>query len=294
MRDRVLFVDDDANLLDSIRRNLKRDYQCATAVNVEQAFELLSKEPPFSIVVADVRMPGASGIDFLEKARELCPDTIRIILTGFADMNIAVEAINKAKVFSFLQKPFDSSDLQKVFVSAVAEHRRIRQIHLDSLIDPLTGLYNRRYVLREFCRLIEASRRSNREFALVFSDVNHFKKINDNSGHAVGDDVLVTLAKLYKATARGSDIVCRYGGDEFLILMESANSEHAKKLIDRINAALESVELEGGGGTRVSVSHGYSSFPHDGNDITDLLNIADSKMYENKLAGKKAETHQTH
>jgi two-component system cell cycle response regulator len=282
MRERVLFVDDDTNLLDSVQRNFRRKYECYTASSANQALDLMNADEPFGIVVADLRMPGENGIGFLERSRKLFPDTIRIMLTGFADMETALEAINRGGVFSFLQKPFDTGDLSSVLQAASMEHQRRRRIQMDSLTDPMTGLYNRRFIEREFNRLLEVARRHQQSFSVVFGDVNNFKMVNDRYGHAAGDVLLKSIADLLVATCRGSDLVCRYGGDEFLVVMESAMDQHAGRLIDRLENAMASLTVENLADADVSISLGHATFPDDGSDIEALMSVADQRMYASK------------
>lgn len=282
MRDKILFVDDDTNLLQSIQRNFRRSYECAVAPNADEALKLLESEAPFSVVVADYRMPGSDGIDFLRKSMERFPDTIRIMLTGYADMETAMQAINRSRVFSFLQKPFDTGDLKTVLDEASQEHHRIQRIHMDSLTDPLTGLYNRRFIEREYARLMELARRQDSRLAVVFADIDNFKEVNDRYGHSAGDLLLSAISETLAGTIRGSDLLCRYGGDEFVILMDGADIEHARRLSERITENVSALSLREMQGMKFSISLGQSAFPMDGDSIEELLIQADRRMYLHK------------
>jgi two-component system cell cycle response regulator len=282
MRERILFVDDDTNLLESVQRNFRRQYECHTASSASQALEMMGEDEPFGIVVADMRMPGENGIGFLERSRKQFPDTVRIMLTGFADMETALDAINRGGVFSFLQKPFDTVDLNTVLAAASDEYRRLRSIHLDSLTDPLTGLYNRRFIEREFHRLLEVARRHQQSFSVIFGDVNGFKSVNDTLGHAKGDELLKRMADSMVETCRGSDLVCRFGGDEFLVVMESAEEQHAARLIERLQEAIGGISVGETTTFHPSISLGYATYPEDGSDIQELLQVADGRMYRQK------------
>lgn len=102
--------------------------------------------------------------------------------------------------------------------------------------DWLTGLYNRRYFEETLADHIEAAKRYDRELSLVLFDIDNFKQINDTSGHAAGDTVLKSFAEILKSTARAADIVCRFGGDEFAVLLPETGSSNAWKFVERVMA----------------------------------------------------------
>ncbi len=101
--------------------------------------------------------------------------------------------------------------------------------------DPLTGLHNRRYFDDTLADHMEAARRYNRPLSLVFFDLDHFKAINDAQGHDAGDDALRRFATLLRATARKADIICRYGGDEFAVILPETNRENAQRFVERLH-----------------------------------------------------------
>jgi len=105
MAEKILLVDDDCNILDAYRRSLSREFLMETAVGGEQALKLLAQDDPFAVVVSDMRMPGMDGIQLLNTIKSQSPDTIRVMLTGNADMDTAIKAINEGSIFRFLNKP---------------------------------------------------------------------------------------------------------------------------------------------------------------------------------------------
>ena len=108
MKPRILLVDDDPLLLAGLKRQLRRHFRIETAPGGAEALALVQGEEPFMVVVSDYRMPGMNGNQFLAQVREISPDTIRIMLTGFADVGAAVDAINEGQIFRFLNKPCPS------------------------------------------------------------------------------------------------------------------------------------------------------------------------------------------
>jgi response regulator RpfG family c-di-GMP phosphodiesterase len=122
---KVLFVDDEQMVLDGFQSNLRKRYQVATALGPEAGLHTVQAEGPFAVVVSDLKMPGMDGITFLSKVREMCPDTTRIMLTGFAEIDAAIEAVNQGQVFRFLTKPCPVGNLVKALESGVDQYRLV-------------------------------------------------------------------------------------------------------------------------------------------------------------------------
>ncbi|MDE3178547.1 MAG: response regulator [Acidobacteriota bacterium] len=122
---RVLLTDDEVHLMDALVRSLRRAFTMVTAPGAVAALELLRREPPFEVIVADLRMPGMDGIALLRQSRELAPDTVRVLFTGNADIEDAVEAVNEGAVFRFVMKPCPLATLKSVIDAAAEQHRLI-------------------------------------------------------------------------------------------------------------------------------------------------------------------------
>ncbi len=122
--DRILFVDDDARLLDGIRRRLRGRFAIETAVGPVRGLQLLTERPPFAVVVADMNMPGMDGATFLACVQQRSPDTVRMMLTGNTDLGTAIAAVNDGNVFRFISKPVTGDDLDR-FLTAGLEQRRM-------------------------------------------------------------------------------------------------------------------------------------------------------------------------
>ncbi len=125
MAEKVLLVDDDYNILDGYRRSLSRDFLMETALGGEQALKLVADNGPYAVVVSDMRMPGMDGIQLLTKIKTQSPDTIRVMLTGNADMNTAIDAINEGSIFRFLNKPCSKETMGKTLTAALVQYRMV-------------------------------------------------------------------------------------------------------------------------------------------------------------------------
>jgi len=122
---RVLFIDDDERILAGFKRNLHGTFEVDTAVGPEAGLQKARENPAYAVVVSDLRMPGMDGIAVLSKVRELCPDTVRVMLTGFADLEAAIAAVNEGNIFRFLTKPCETTYLIGVLTAAVEQYRLV-------------------------------------------------------------------------------------------------------------------------------------------------------------------------
>ena len=152
-----------------------------------------------------------------------------------------------------------------------------------SYVDELTGLHNQRYLPMVLEHEIHRSRREKAQFSLLFLDIDYFKMVNDGRGHWVGSKLLVELGNVLKEQIRSCDYAFRYGGDEFIILLSSSNSENSKKVAERIRAAVEGhVFAVEGHSLKLTVSIGLASYPEHGQTAAGLIQLADQAMYYGK------------
>lgn len=151
--ERILFVDDEPNVLSSYTRILNKKFRVYTALGGEKALKILNTEGPFTVIISDVKMPGMNGVELLEKVRDLYPDTVRMVLTGFADLQIAIDAVNKGDIFRFLTKPCSTSDLISAVIAGIQHNRMIHDSRELVIIRRLKeGLQG---TLMAFTRLVE-------------------------------------------------------------------------------------------------------------------------------------------
>ncbi len=123
MEERILFVDDEQHVLDSITRQLRKRFKMSTATSGSAALEILKTDGPFAVIVSDMRMPGMDGVQLLSQVKEAYPDTVRLMLTGNADQETATEAVNKGQIFKFLNKPCSTANLVTSLALAQRQYR---------------------------------------------------------------------------------------------------------------------------------------------------------------------------
>ena len=160
-----------------------------------------------------------------------------------------------------------------------------------ALRDSLTGLYNRRYLDDALDRELVRAKRDLSSLSFLMIDVDHFKKVNDTHGHHIGDQVLMQLADLLTRHARGSDIVCRFGGEEFLLLLPGTDADFARSRAEEIRQKAEVLigQLEGKV-VQVTLSIGIAVYPDHGQDRGDVITKADNALYQSKHEGRNRVT----
>lgn len=152
--------------------------------------------------------------------------------------------------------------------------------------DPLTGLYNRRYMEEALKQEYARSHRENQPFTIVMLDMDNLKVLNDLHGHTVGDQALKKLGFLLKSMTRGEDIVCRYGGDEFLVILHNTNEND---VLNRVREWEASARIKNPGDSLdIHFSIGFATYPVHGNSIEEIIHVADTAMYESKAKRKSS------
>lgn len=157
-----------------------------------------------------------------------------------------------------------------------------------SVRDPLTGLFNRRYMEETLDREISRALRKKRPLAVVMADIDGFKSINDTFGHVPGDAILLKVATFLNGSVRVSDVACRFGGDEFLLILPECTLEEAIRRADNMRRTVEEMAFHPGGKVteRVTLSFGVAALLEDGDSRELLLSAADKALYTSKRAGK--------
>jgi diguanylate cyclase (GGDEF)-like protein len=162
-----------------------------------------------------------------------------------------------------------------------------QQLHEQATRDPLTGLFNRRYLSETLERELARAGRAGLPLSVALLDVDHFKHLNDTYGHRAGDLVLQALARLLQSNSRHEDIPCRYGGEEFVLVLVGAPLAAAAQRAEAWRQAFEAsaVEYEGWS-LRGTVSLGVAAFPRHGATTDELLKAADRALYQAKARGR--------
>jgi diguanylate cyclase (GGDEF)-like protein len=284
---KALVVDDSKTAREYIC-DLLRHYQFQTlaAANGAQALEVLKEHPDIRLIVTDFHMPGMSGIEMIRTIRAThARDRLAIIgISSGGGSSIAALFI-KNGANDFITKPF----LREEFFFRINQNMDTLDLitAMQALADRdfLTGLHNRRYLTQVGSKLYSSQKRGKLSLVAAMIDIDHFKSINDRYGHEVGDEMLATVAKCLRANTRETDILCRYGGEEFCILAVNLSPDHLSEFFERIRMALMAVAHPIGDET-ISLTASIGVCAMAGDSIQDMLRKADQALYRAKDNGR--------
>ena len=278
-------------------------YRVITATDGQEALDKVAEYKP-DLVLLDVMMPKVNGFDVCQRLkRDEASSFIPVIMvTGLNEIEHKVRAMESG-ADDFVTKPFNrlelltrvksllrikqlNEELQEKIIELEATKERLRQL---SITDGLTELYNHRYFKEHLDQELSRAQRHNLSVSLVMSDIDHFKRYNDQHGHPAGDDLLHTVGGLLRDNIRKNDLAARYGGEEFSLVLVETNKLAAgivAEKIKRLVAEHEFGNANGRGGHHITVSMGVATFPDDAADAESLIRSADARLYRAKQNGR--------
>ena len=211
--------------------------------------------------------------------------TVEVINHSLGVLNLYSES-NKAGFNELVQK-MASTFAEQIGLSLSNLSLR-DQLEQQATQDALTGLFNRRYLNNIFSYWLQRAELNELPISIIMVDIDHFKLVNDSFGHSIGDDMLVALSRLIKGSIRSSDLACRLGGEEFLLVLPDANPSIAFRRIEKIREefAVLNQSLKPIFPTMVTFSAGIATYPQDGRDLDELLKNADRALYCAKQNGR--------
>lgn len=292
----VLAVDDDCMNLDVIRILLtSRGHEVRTAACVAEARRLVADVVP-DIVLLDVCMPGTSGLEYLRELREDSrTQTVPVIMmSALSDTDDVVRGLEYG-ANDYVTKPIDLPVLLARFEAHVKLGQMLRQLEVQAedltrmaSLDELTGAYNRRSMSQLLDREVERCRLTGRAMSVLMLDLDRFKAVNDAHGHGVGDEVLRELSTRVARLLRRSDALCRYGGEEFVVILPDSGRLSAESAAERIRRTIaESPFATDAGFLPVTASIGVALYDaHSGADAQELVERADRALYQAKRDGR--------
>lgn len=292
LEQRVLVVDDSQDIHQLVRARIHaEEVQLLHAHDATEGMELVRRHLP-DLVLLDLEMPGMDGMSLCAELKE-DPDLVGIpviFLTGNIDVSTKVQAFELGAV-DYVTKPFDAVELKARVRSALRTKRYQDLLATRAQIDALTGLWNRGYFNDRLATEISVTARQGSPLTVIMTDIDHFKTVNDTYGHPFGDTVIHRVAATFSELSRDSDVVCRYGGEEFALILLDTPGAAAVHLAERLRKAVTAIEFRHGRRqVQVTASFGLASTDRfgEGQSLTaeKLLEAADSALYRAKADGR--------
>jgi two-component system, cell cycle response regulator len=281
----ILVIEDNEAVFNELKNGLSdTNYKLWRVSTGTEALKLV-KDGFFIAIISELLPVDMDGPELVRRIKKLSQQINIIMLTAYAFSNeLAVNAM-KAGAFSYLQKPLNMEEVKLVLRRAI-EHSVLfiqagrKDYYQDiSSLDGLTGVYNHRHFHEMLDWTINHLRRTPQIFSIFMIDADHFKQYNDSNGHVEGDKVLCCLARLFEQSVRDTDMVFRYGGEEFSIILAQTKTEEAQKVGQRL---VESVKRK----LPITISIGLAAFPTHAQTKKDIVIRADKALYRAKASGR--------
>jgi diguanylate cyclase (GGDEF)-like protein len=282
----VLAIDDSELVHCLLKRYLQgENLELHSATSCEEGFNKVIVLNP-DLILLDIIMDDTDGFEFLKKLKQ-DPRTknISVILISGLSESVDREKGFDMGAFDFIPKPFNQHELK----AGVRNALRMKMLEQKTQRDGPTGLWNQVYFKQRMIQEISEARRHSRPLSLVVCDIDRFKKLNDKFGHQFGNHVLEKIAQTL-SSGRTSDIACRYGGDEFVLILPSTNIQQGYEVVERIRIAIESIIWPGNSNLVVTASFGICDTASVGEEATPeaMFKFADSALYKAKQNGRNS------
>ena len=285
---KVLLIEDNPEYTDLLRRILSKEngppFNLESANSLQAGLERLAKGD-IAVILLDLTLPDSQGLDTFTRVHSQVPAVPIVILTGFDDEKLALEAVGKGAQDYLVKSQVDGKLLSRILRYAIERKRAEEALAELAIRDSLTNLYNRRYFNYRIKEEIAQADRNRHILALLLCDLDHFKTVNDTQGHQVGDEALKAVARSILESTRGTDLIFRWGGDEIVVVLSNATREGTLVTADRIRAGIrtisEQLQLD------LDLSIGVALYPEHGRSVDELIRLSDQALYIAKKGGDK-------
>jgi len=237
----------------------------------------------------------ATGNSIIEKDLSSTPAALKLFAESASRMSIPLisfgQTLGVLTLHSDQRNSFHENEMQSleavadICASSIQNAHYVERIRQLSYLDGLTGIFNRRFFELRIVEEIERARRNGGGMAVIMADIDQFKRLNDEFGHLLGDEVLRQVSSLFHQQLRKIDVVCRYGGEEFAILLTQTSAQHAMAVAEKLRKLVEGWQFPGVPRT-VTLSAGVAAFPEHGSARDELIRAADNGLYAAKQAGR--------
>jgi len=286
---KVLVVDDSMVFRKQMQNMLENMFfEVITVAHGEEALGMLQAKPDISLVLTDYNMPVMDGLELTYEIRQTYSKDELCILALSGNEDGAISALFlKHGANDYIKKPFSKEEFSVRVNNSIEALENIQTIMNYANRDYLTGLYNRRYFFKTMDEYIADVKESGEKFAVAMIDIDHFKKVNDTYGHDVGDKVIITLADILRSSTSPRDVVARFGGEEFCIVLKNINRYSAQDILERIRSEVESYSFAIDKDNYIKFTISIGAVIHNEEDtLEESINEADMMLYKAKNGGR--------
>jgi two-component system, cell cycle response regulator len=290
MTQRVLIIDDSKNIHALIKARLEGEgLELHSCFNAAQGIAAAGQLLP-DLILVDWEMPEVDGFEICRRLKG-APATMTIpvvFLTGIGSPQEKLRGLEAGAV-DFVSKPFDPAELRARVRAALRTKYLLDLLNKKAMIDGLTGLWNRTYFDQTLAAQLSLARRSGQAVAVVMANLDHFKSVNDRFGHLTGDEALRVVAACMQATCRIEDVVCRFNGEKFAIIVPNTPSERAAIMSERLRKKIAELKLTHRGmPVALTCSFGIADLQTCG-DVQIIQSASDALDAAKKAGGNRTE-----
>jgi diguanylate cyclase (GGDEF)-like protein len=283
---KVLAIDDSEAIHALLRARLVSEpIELYHAAGGEEGLRCAAELLP-DLILLDVDMPAPDGFEVCRrlKSQSRTQSILIVFLSGATSTEEKIKGLELGAT-DYITKPFDAAELRARVRVSLRTKYLLDLLARKAMIDGLTGLWNRTYFETRLSSELSLARRAGQPLACAMIDLDHFKQINDRFGHPFGDEVLRLIGQLLGETCRSEDVVCRYGGEEFVILAPNTVASAAVELAERVRGAVESFPFTfRGKPVKVTCSAGVADLQKS--PPPSILEQADAALYQAKHGGR--------
>jgi len=284
----VLVVDDSLVFRKQLQSMLENMFlKVITVAHGEEALGMLDMHDDISLVLTDYHMPVMDGLELTYKIREkFDKNTLGVLAVSSTKESETNAIFLKSGANDFIRKPFSKEEFSCRINNTIEALENIQIVTNHANRDYLTGLYNRRYFFDTMQTYQAELEESQERFAVAMIDIDHFKKVNDTYGHDVGDKVIVALADILRSSTSHRDIVARFGGEEFCVVLKNINRYSALDIFERIRSQIEKFSLHIDENTYIQFTVSIGLAMNSEESLDETINEADLMLYKAKNSGR--------
>lgn len=285
---KVLVVDDSVVFRKQISGMLSNlFFEVISVAHGEEALAMLDIHPNISLVLTDYNMPVMNGLELTYEIRKKYQKSEICILALSSNQDEEINALFlKQGANDYIKKPFSKEEFSCRINNSIEALENIQEVTNHANRDYLTGLYNRRYFYDAMSSYMETLEQNHEHFAIAMIDIDNFKSINDTYGHDAGDRVIVTLSEILRTSTSHRDIVARFGGEEFCVVLKNINRYSAPEILERIKNEVAAFEIEISKTEKLRITISVGATIYEDGTLEESIASADLMLYQAKTQGK--------